>query len=237
MLKKEEMRDVVINKSRPNIYFKKTIIHALEQYRKSWELGNSVLYNLCRKHPTHKTEGEVLAKIWLIGRSYAAALERRKNKEKESSSDDFYNNAADQIQQSEIDKWIEESRNNNDPEVHIKTHKEVTTLFETITGLEKRSLASKYLHFHLPKKFFIYDSRAAGAMPALLRELGIKKVTVTHKGKEYDEKYASFYEKCLVAQKAIKEKFNINCSCRDLDTVLIHFDKIKKTLNIKGWQL
>ncbi|HPS30688.1 MAG TPA: hypothetical protein PLZ43_10565 [bacterium] len=65
-------------------------------------------------------------------------------------------------------------------------------------------------------------------MPALLRELGIKKVTVTHKGEEYDEKYAAFYEKCLVAQKAIEEQFKIKCSCRDIDTMLLNIDNILK---------
>jgi hypothetical protein len=38
------------------------------------------------------------------------------------------------------------------------------TVLRDLTGLEKRALASKYLHFHLPRLFFIYDSRAAGVM-------------------------------------------------------------------------
>ena len=203
----------------------KIIKQELKEYTRKWALGNEVLYELCQKHPEHKTEGEVLAKIWLIGRSYAAALERRQ-KQDGLNTEDFYNKAADQIKKSKIDEWIKECRNNSDPIVHIKTHKKVVNLFETITGLEKRSLASKYLHFHLPGAFFIYDSRAVGAMPALLRKLGIKKVSNTYKSEEYDEKYAAFYEKCLVAQKAIKEKYSINCSCRDIDTVLLNIKKL-----------
>lgn len=39
-------------------------------------------------------------------------------------------------------------------------HKFLTDLFYELTGLNKRSLASKYLHFHCPDLFFIYDSRA-----------------------------------------------------------------------------
>jgi hypothetical protein len=53
-----------------------------------WDLGNSVLYDLCRKHPSHKTADEILAKVWLIGRSYAASIERRKNV-KETVGRDF----------------------------------------------------------------------------------------------------------------------------------------------------
>lgn len=42
----------------------------------AWDMGNQVLYDLCRRHPGHSEPGEILAKIWLIGRSYAAAIER-----------------------------------------------------------------------------------------------------------------------------------------------------------------
>ncbi|MDQ3135113.1 MAG: hypothetical protein M3Q76_09940, partial [Acidobacteriota bacterium] len=45
-----------------------------------WAFGNEILYNLCRDHPEHKKPDVVAAKIWLIGRAYAAAVERRKNK-------------------------------------------------------------------------------------------------------------------------------------------------------------
>jgi len=53
-----------------------------------WNLGNDVLYQLCKKYPEHKTPEEIAAKIWLIGRAYAAAIERRKNKDEEN--DAFY---------------------------------------------------------------------------------------------------------------------------------------------------
>ena len=45
-----------------------------------WNVGNKVLYDLCRERPLHTDTQAVLAKIWLIGRAYAAAIERRKNK-------------------------------------------------------------------------------------------------------------------------------------------------------------
>jgi hypothetical protein len=50
--------------------------------------GNNCLYSLCEKYPRHKNVDEVVAKLWLIGRSYAAALERRKNKRKKDP--EFY---------------------------------------------------------------------------------------------------------------------------------------------------
>lgn len=47
--------------------------------RRVWDLGNRVLYDLCQSHPEHTRDDEIVAKIWLIGRSYAASIERRKN--------------------------------------------------------------------------------------------------------------------------------------------------------------
>ena len=46
----------------------------------------------------------------------------------------------------------------------VDVHGKVTGLFSEISDLEKRSLASKYLHFHVPRLFFIFDSRAVEAM-------------------------------------------------------------------------
>ena len=41
-----------------------------------WNLGNEMLYQLCRDYPDHKAPEVITAKVWLIGRSYAAAIER-----------------------------------------------------------------------------------------------------------------------------------------------------------------
>jgi hypothetical protein len=32
----------------------------------AWDLGNQVLYDLCSQHPLHKSDQEIIAKIWLI---------------------------------------------------------------------------------------------------------------------------------------------------------------------------
>jgi len=42
-------------------------------------LGNTVLYDLCKSYPRHDEEDVIASKIWLIGRAYAAAIERGKN--------------------------------------------------------------------------------------------------------------------------------------------------------------
>src|SRR5262245_21544713 len=80
-----------------------------------WSFGNEILYRLCREHPSHQQMEAVVAKIWLIGRSYAAAVERgKKNDEKglyEVST--FYKQVATAIINSELDKRIDALRQYN----------------------------------------------------------------------------------------------------------------------------
>lgn len=54
-----------------------------------WDLSNAVLYELCEKHPQHANKYEVLAKLLIIGRTYAASVERRRPKENELAGN-FY---------------------------------------------------------------------------------------------------------------------------------------------------
>lgn len=53
-----------------------------------WEFGNSILYEMCSNNPYHNQSDIIVGKIWIIGRSYAAAIERRKNAS--NTNDDFY---------------------------------------------------------------------------------------------------------------------------------------------------
>jgi hypothetical protein len=65
-----------------------------------WDFGNEVLYDLCKNNFDHKDSAKILSKVWLIGRSYSAAIERRRNKDE--INDDFY-----------IDKVVPEFINQN----------------------------------------------------------------------------------------------------------------------------
>jgi len=73
---------------------------------KVWDLGNQVLYDLCRNHPDHSRDDVIIAKIWLIGRTYAAAIERRLVAHK-TEGDAFYETeVAPKIRSSGIDDWF-----------------------------------------------------------------------------------------------------------------------------------
>lgn len=186
-----------------------------------WRVGNEVLYKLCRERPAHVDEADVIAKVWLIGRSYAAAIERRKTKSDEN--DDFYvNTVAPAIAHSPIDAWINRAKQYERPCAEswaalLQVHHDTTQLFSKISGLEKRSLASKYLHFHVPHLFYIYDTRAVEALrffASVVRRAGRSSV-------QADNEYRKFAEKCLSLQRHIEEQYGISLTPRELDNLLL----------------
>src|SRR6266478_386910 len=71
-----------------------------------WDLGNRFLYVLCTKNFDHKSDDVIIAKFWLIGRSYSAAVERRRNKD-DSAGEEFYEKClAPKVRHSDIDLWF-----------------------------------------------------------------------------------------------------------------------------------
>lgn len=161
----------------------------------SWEWGNEVLYRMCREEPRHSDRNKVAAKLWLIGRAYAAPIERGASTEGES--DTLYGQVASKILKSDIDYWLEAVAHINRPDIPnleniLTAHYKFTLLLKCATRLERRSFASKYLHFHEPLAFFIFDSRAS----AKIREkLGHRRIPLP----DYpaDQEYAAFVLRCM----------------------------------------
>ena len=186
-----------------------------------WDFGNDVLYALCREHPKHIEHGKIVAKVWLIGRSYAAAIERRRP-QGNYVGDEYYEKCVAPIMKgSEIDIWFQNILDDktNDTELSLQVHRYLTDLFKRISHQDKRSLASKYLHFHFPERFFIFDSRANKAIRSLV---AVPKAPNSpfNKSDQQDSEYASFFRRC----KALTECFaqqGRKVSPRELDKVLL----------------
>lgn len=185
-------------------------------------MGNQVLYDMCKKYPHHDDTDIIVSKIWLIGRSYAAAIERRRNTKDEEISEDFmYNKVAPALKRraKKLDRMIDElNALEGDYKDNAKTvlelHKYLTDIFEDITGLEKRSLASKYLHFHCPDKVLIYDNRAKEAA-----RMTVHHPDVNPKWKnKYDEQYADFYARII----AMVDEIGTHPTPREIDSFLLH---------------
>ncbi len=193
-------------------------------------IGNQMLYNLCREHFEHKNRQDITAKIWLIGRSYAASVERRKKYKNykflkfwDILLEDFEKFALKIDNNLKIIKDVELS--NENIRIVLNTHKCLVECFNESTNLNKRSLASKYLHFHCPKLFFIYDSRARTAINHFVKKISkINLLDFT----EFDEEYFDFYIRCLKLKYHIDTTYK-KYSPRQIDMFLLHYDEDKQT--------
>jgi len=161
--------------------------------------GNDVLYRMCSERPNHTDVDTVSSKLWLIGRAYSASIERKAGK-------DFnINDAAKIVIDRNIDPYIEKIRKINRPtqeninDVLLAHHVLTLALFDS-TGVMKRSLASKYLHFHAPKAVFIYDSIANGRIRDKFKRMRFNAPS------EYDKPYAEFCYRCLHYRDEFLEK-------------------------------
>jgi len=141
----------------------------------------------------------------------------------EENGDSFYETkVVPKIQDSYLDEHLNNVKqfnkisNENIPMI-LKTHKYLTDLFAKISGKDKRSLASKYLHFHCPALFFLYDSRAVKGARALYPrfrpELPTEKV---------DYEYAKFFLKLVKLREEIHKNEGRLLSTREIDNILIN---------------
>ena len=212
-----------------------------------WDFLNEVLYNLCKKNPEHDDAKIILSKTLIIGRVYAAALERnaikKKNREivvpltdeiESSLGDDFYLGRVVPCFKSFFNrKEIKALVNNisNKPSRHdaLQLQCKFATEIKELKKGGKTSFSSKYLHFHFPKQFYIYDSRAQKALPHLKlyieRKIGesisynkyaLNENEIQDKNREYVE----FENKCH-ALKYELARLKINCTNRQFDRVLL----------------
>lgn len=194
---------------------------------KKWIFANNVLYNLCAEHPDHNDKHCIVAKVWLIGRSYAAAIERRRNKKDISSDDFYYDVVAPEMLKigKKLDTRIEKIKTfpsidtDNLPYI-LETHNKLMTLFCDLTKLEKRSLASKYLHFHCPNAFYIYDSRANTALKQFIKK---DKETPVIKDGKFDKEYKFFCLRMLELQNYCTEETGEIPTPRKLDGFLLGY--------------
>ena len=200
------------------------------QKAKPSDFLNERLYELCRRYPKHDSKEEIIAKTIILGRVYAASLERRRSKK--TTTDDFYNDiVAPAFMKLENDntfeglKGLNEISGNSIDQI-FTAHYRLTTLIEQkgISKQNDRSFASKYLHFHFPNIFFIYDSRSRSAF-ANTSWSGLKKLKDKIPKKNVDKDYAVFVYKCLNLQLLIEKEHRSKLTPRQIDNFLIALAK------------
>jgi len=187
--------------------------------------GNEVLYRMCAERPKHIDLDTIASKIWIIGRAYSAAIERKAGKRIEKGKDFCRETVAPAVRDSGIDEWIAnvssvDRLTSENVALSLSCHKKVTDLFKCITGVEKRSLASKYLHFHAPRAFFIYDSIANRCVRQRLRD---KQMRFNYL-EGFDKEYASFSARCIYYRDEFLEKeLDELVTPRRLDMTLLNY--------------
>jgi hypothetical protein len=133
---------------------------------------------MCQEHPDH-TDSEVIAgKLWLIGRAYAASPERGSGRARAGQDPDFFSYLAQSGAWGGLDARLDPLKNRDGfsmrslPEI-LATHVYLVDLLSELIaprlGGERQprghtSFASKYLHFHAPDHFPIYDSYVNSAI-------------------------------------------------------------------------
>lgn len=178
--------------------------------------GNDVLYRMCKERPLQNDIDTITSKLWLIGRSYAASIERKAGEGFE------INDAAKILKESKLDKMINDLHKEkittlDNVSILLSTHMYLMNLFKKATCIEKRSLASKYLHFHSPSNVFIYDSVVKEKIREQLRPIK-KRFKIT---KKYDNEYESHVHRCIFYRdEVLLPKFNKRASPRNLDAYL-----------------
>jgi hypothetical protein len=187
----------------------------------SWDVANEVLYALCRLHPNHDDEAVNIAKVWLIGRAYAAAIER--GSKSDYQGDDLYTKrVGPALKQCGMDKVLMPVRKLRRPDAKIvcKAHAAIVVRFRRISKLNHPSLASKYLHFHCPGAVYIYDSRAVRAIGHLTKS----GLTRKELGKVKDG-YPKFFARCEAFRKKLEAALGRRVTPRELDKVLLAADR------------
>lgn len=202
---------------------KKLVFKAMEG--NAWDYSNKVLYDICRKHPLHTEADKIIMKVLFIGRIYAAAIERRKNKEAVINDNFYLKKVVPLFLKTTLDQQLSFLKNTKLTKTEqyafvLKLHAYLTKEIKRITMLEKRSFVSKYLHFHVPNMFFIYDSRASKALQIFGIAIpdDLKPVIQNMK---VDTTYAKFYCKCIGLQREVKQTYGISLNTRELDSLLL----------------
>lgn len=190
--------------------------------RQRGDVLNEILYGMAKKYPNHTDGEEIYAKVCIIGRTYAASLERGAGHDPKEGTF-YWDKIIPALKKAKIDKLIEPIRNykrvtvGNLPSL-LSVHKELMNAISDQTNKKNRSFVSKYLHFHFRDLFFIYDSYAQEAIRNFTLTNSTKKPSMTDKS---DKTYEAFCWKCLALHDEIQTRFRIDLTPRQLDNLLL----------------
>ena len=192
---------------------------------KRWSIANDTLYSLCQTYPDHTDIEATVAKLWIIGRTYNAQIERRKTSDQQKQQDradgGIYHVVAKTLQESDFDQYLKPLAQlqdvNTDNLIQVlAVHDQLLQLLMSHVEQRNTSFVSKYLHFHYPQLFFILDKMAEQA----LKQYGIDYIDTDYT-ESHDIRYRRFCNRTLALRNQIKDNFNIAMTPRALDNLLL----------------
>ena len=190
--------------------------------KKYWNFSNEILYRMCRENPYHTDDDIIAGKVMLIGRSYAASVERRKTKDNLDADAFYYERVTKSIKSiKNLDDRIKELNMSSEFDLAsvLSLHKDMVDALEKITSGHVQSFSSKYLHFHCPNSFFLYDERARKRVTEIVGRvkgnLDMKDV------KPYDTEYARF----VCKMRKLQNGLGLHITPRELDDFLLYGEK------------
>lgn len=195
-------------------------------YNDEWRALDEVLYKVCRDFPDHRSKNGIIAKTYLIGRTYATGIERGiKSGGTQGSSlvklaDCFVKHIAD------IDSLIEHAAVVTEPltregiAVILTAHGTLVQMLTSITanGYRPHSFVSKYLHFHNPV-FPIYDNVACQEIIHMVPHRTIRELVLEVNG-GVDPNYADYVRRFFALYRRSRES-GLPINVRSLDYYLI----------------
>lgn len=102
----------------------------------------------------------------------------------------------------------------------VDTHIFLTNVFADISGHSNRSLASKYLHFHVPNMFYIFDSRAIQAAKSYVMPDKQLRDSLAPFG---DREYIELVIRLFTFQEYVKNQYGITVTPRVIDSFLLNY--------------
>lgn len=167
------------------------------------------LYDLCYVRRDHLRHEVVVDKLRLMMRLYA---------EQDLVPGGFSLEATTlSLQNSCVDCWFSAmaSAETLESALALRLHKRVMELFPGLSLQESAVLASRYLHYHFPELFYIYDSRVEVVALVLTRGEGGWPAAA-----DYDPGYSRFLSSCQRLVERIGPLVDRSLSPRELDLVL-----------------
>jgi len=167
------------------------------------------LYELCFMHRHHFRDDIVADKLRMLVRLCAERGILVQNFSPEY--------VAHRLGRAHVDRWFGglATAEKLDVALLLEVHKHMMRLFDDLGEAEARSLASKYLHFHFPELFFVFDSRVdAAAMILGEGECGYLALN------EHDPVYGRFYACARKLTDKMMPLVGRRLSPRELDRVL-----------------